>query len=153
MKKKGALLIALTVCCILGVITFALTGTHDHLLAPADIEKVSGLKNVGMTEKNPSVGAGGDLNFVVGEGQLVMMVQVVDKSQYAGYKENFFKAAVDGVGEEAMQGTTLPGNPNNIVVFIEGPNCVALTSLTNSEGIKITVDQMVDLAKIIDSRL
>ena len=126
------------------------------LLTPADVEKVTGLKSIATTDRNPAIGAGGDLNFILGKDQMVVMVQVVAKEQYEGYKKYFFKAAVSGLGEEAMIGATLPDKPENVLAFIQGAQCIALTTAVKMDDVKnnmLTVDQMVALGKIISSRL
>lgn len=135
----------------------ASAGPYDSYLKAGDIEKTAGLKGVKSIERNPSIGAGGDLNFATADGKLIVMIQVVSKSQYAGYKQYFFKSDIKGVGEQAMEGTTIPGMPANLVAFTKGVECVALTAFGDqaSDGKKnmLTIDQMKDLAKTIASRM
>lgn len=134
----------------------AKTGTQsiNNLLTAADVTKVSGF-TAKLTPKNPNIGAGGDLNFATADNKLIVMVQVVSKSYYAGYK-TFFKAAIKGLGDEAMQGATMPGYPNNQVAFVKGTQCVALTVFGDPNKLgknMLTIEQTIELAKIIASRM
>ena len=146
-----------TLVLFLSLAMMAAAGPYDGYLKASDIEKTAGLKGVKSIERNPSIGAGGDLNFATADGKLIVMIQVVSKSQYAGYKQYFFKSDIKGVGEQAMEGTTIPGMPPNLVAFTKGVECVALTAFGDqaSDGKKnmLTIDQMKALAKTIASRM
>ena len=83
--------------------------TLDQYLTPADFQKVAGLAGVKSIAKNPNIGAGGDLNFTTSDNKMVLMVQVVGQSQYAGYKQMFFKAAVPGPRRSGHAGCDPPG--------------------------------------------
>ena len=55
-----------------------------------------------------------------------------------------------------MQGATLQGLPNNIVVFTKGFSCVALTVFGNPAKLgtnMLTATQTIELAKIIAGRM
>ena len=132
-------------------------GSFDNYLKTSDLEKATGLKGVKSIAKQSLPGAGGDLNFATADEKLIVMIQVVGKSNYAGYKQMFFKADVKGVGDQAMEGTTIPKQPSNVVAFTKGTECVALTAFGDpaSGGKKnmLTVAQMIELAKIMASRM
>lgn len=130
------------------------TRSVNDLLTAADVTNVAGF-TAKLTPKNPGIGAGGDLNFATADKRLILMVQVVNKSQYVGYK-SFMKAPLKGIGEEALQGATMPGYPNNLVAFIKGFTCVALTVFgdPNNPGKNmLTIEQAIELAKMIASRM
>ena len=132
------------------------TRSVNDLLTAADVVKISGLAGAKLTPKNPKIGAGGDLNFATADKNLILMVQVVPKSQYAGFRQLSFKAALKGIGDEAMEGATIPGYPSNQVVFTKGMTCVALTVFgdPNKPGKNVlTIAQTIELAKIIASRM
>ncbi len=135
----------------------AYAGPFDNHLKISDVEKATGLKGVKSVAKGSATGAGGDLNFATADGNLALMVQIVDKSQYVGFKQYFFKADLNGVGDQAMVGGTVPKSPSNLVVFTKGSRCVALTAFADpaSYGKKfmLTVAQLTDLAKTIASRV
>jgi hypothetical protein len=132
-------------------------GSFDNYLKPGDFEKATGLKGVKSVAKQSLPGAGGDLNFATADDKLIVMIQVVGKSNYPGYKKYFFKADIKGLGEEAMEGTTIPGQVSNLVAFTKGTECVALTAFGDaaSGGKKnmLTVAQLTGLAKLIASRM
>ncbi len=132
------------------------TNSFENLLTASDIEKISGLKGVKFVARNPKIGAGGDLNFSTNGDKLIVMIQIVDQSNYEGYKKYYFKSAVSGLGQDAMRGATLAGLPDNQVAFKKGNKCIALTSFMNMESMKsnmLSPEQMIALAKIIDSRI
>lgn len=130
---------------------------YASYLTAADVEKVTGRAGIKAIPRDPSVGAGGDLNFATSDDETALMVQIVDKSYCAGFKQPYFKSAVAGVGDEAFQGETLRGYPANLVVFAKGEKCVALTAFpapsADNPALFVTVDQAIELAKIVESRM
>jgi hypothetical protein len=128
----------------------------SYLTAP-DVERVSGRVGIKYIDRDPTVGAGGDLNFATRDDQTALMVQIVDKSYYAGFKESYFKSAQAGIGDEAFVGALVTGSPPNLVVFLKGDKCVALTAFgdlnADTPTNLLTTDQLIALAKIIDSRM
>jgi len=166
LAKKGAIVVkrmkkALLLAMVFVFVASAAWGaprkvTIESYLTAADIQNVSGLKGVKSIPKTPNIGAGGDLNFTTGDNNLIVMVQVVAKSQYAGYKQMFFKAAVQGLGEEEMHGATVKGGAANLVAFTKGVNCIALTVFANPKDFSknmLTIEQTIKLAKIIVTRM
>jgi hypothetical protein len=131
--------------------------TYAGYLTAADVEKVTGRAGMKYIDRDPTVGAGGDLNFTTSDDVTALMVQIVAKSYYAGFKEPYFKSALSGVGDEAFVGAMLPGYPPNIVVFAKGDKCVALTAFGDQSASTptnlLTTDQLAELAKIIASRM
>ena len=131
--------------------------TYAGYLTAADVEKVTGRAGMKYIDRDPTVGAGGDLNFITSDDQSALMVQIVAKSYYAGFKEPYFKSALSGIGDEAFQGAMVPGYPPNLVVFLKGDKCVALTAFADQKSGEmtniITIEQLTELAKIIDSRM
>jgi hypothetical protein len=132
-------------------------GPYDNYLKADDIEKVTGLKGVKSMDKNTSVGAGGDLNFTTADGKLILMIQVEDKGQYAGYKKYYFKSDIKGIGEQAMEGASFPKMPSNLIAFTKGGKCVTLATFVDmaSGGKKhmLTISQMTTLAITVASRM
>lgn len=139
--------------------TPAATKSYNDYLTAADIEKVSGLTGVELIPRNPKIGAGGTLNFATtnGDTNLIVMVQVVSKSYYEGYKEVCKEnSGIKGLGDQAMRGATISNYPENLVAFTKGNTCIALTVFGNMKDIgknMLTIEQTTELAKIIASRL
>jgi hypothetical protein len=131
--------------------------TKADLLTAADITKVSGLAGAKLVPKNPSKGAGGDLNFATSEDKMIVMVQVVNKRDYVGYQKIDVKVtAIKGLGDQAMQGATSTYTPPNQVVFTKGNTCIALTVFGDPKDFgknMLTIEQTIELAKIIISRM
>ncbi len=129
--------------------------SSDYLTA-SDIEKVTHIKGVKFVPKNPLKGAEGDLNFSTSDGKLILMVQIVNKSNYQGYKKYFFKSDIRGLGDQAMEGGTLPDRQNNLIVFTKDNKCIALTlfaKLNDTNKNVLSMDQAIKLARIIDKRM
>ena len=49
---------------------------YESLLTIKDVEDVSGMQGVKLVPRNPQVGAGGELNFALADGTLLLMVGV-----------------------------------------------------------------------------
>lgn len=129
---------------------------YEVYLTTTDIEKISGITGVKLIPRNPKIGAGGDLNFAAGDDKMIVMVQIVSKNNYEGYKKYFFKSDITGLGERAMKGATIPNFPENVVAFTKGDKCIALTVFVNKKDFRknmLSIEQTTELAKIIDSRM
>ncbi len=132
---------------------------YENYLTPADIEKVTGMTGVKSIPRDPKIGAGGNLNFATSDNNLIVMIQVVSKSYYEGYKQ-FYKGDITNLGEEAMRGATIQNNAENLVAFTKGYYCVALTVFADMKKADqsaftpmLTIEQTTELAKIIESRM
>jgi hypothetical protein len=133
------------------------TKSYNDYLTATDIEKVAGMTGVKLIPKDPGIGAGGNLNFAAADDNLIVMVQIVSKSYYEGFKEVCKEnSEIKGLGDQAMSGATFPGYPENMVAFTKGNNCIALVVFGNMNEIgtnMLTIEQTSELAKIIASRL
>ncbi len=130
-------------------------GSYEKYLAPADVERAAGLKGVRLVPRGSAPGAGGDLNFADDSGELVLMVQFAEARNFAGLKSKYGKAAVSGVGDQAVQGASMPGMPDNLLAFTKGTRCVVLTAFGDfvNKKVYLTIDQLTSLGKVIASRL
>lgn len=129
--------------------------SSDYLTS-SEIEKVANIKGVKLVPKNPLKGERGDLNFTTSDGKLILMIQIVNKSNYSGYKKYFFKSYIKNLGDQAMEGGTLPDRQNNLVVFTKGNKCIVLTvfaKLNDTNKNMLSVEQTIKLAKIIESKI
>jgi hypothetical protein len=134
------------------------SGPYDRYLTGADVEKVSGLKGIREVPRDPSKGAGGDLNFAAADGKLVTMANFLSGDFYATYKKQrgYFKSDVKGVGDEAFIGPS--SGPEYVLVFRKGDRCVTLSSFFNmggppSQPLMLSKDQLIELGKIVAGRL
>jgi hypothetical protein len=80
----------------------------DKLLTVADVETATGRAGVRAIPRDPSKGAGGDLNFADARGEILVMIQVVEAKYYPEFKKAYFTAALAGVGDEAFTGASGP---------------------------------------------
>jgi hypothetical protein len=127
----------------------------EKYLTGADIEKVTGMKDVRLIPRGSAAGAAGDLNFADSSGELILMVQFTDAKSYGSFKTRYSKGAVSGVGDQAIQGAALPGMPDNLLAFTKGVRCVVLTAFGDfiKKKVYLTVDQLTALGKLMASRL
>jgi hypothetical protein len=161
MRKMNVIFLALVII-VFGTVTAwsapKVTKVNNNFyLNAADVVKVSGLTGAKLIKKDPSKGAGGDLNFATSDDKLIVMVQVVNQRDYAGYKKYDVKVTpIKGLGDEAMQGATSAYSPLNQVVFTKGTFCIALTVFVdpkNPSKNMLTIEQTIELAKIFASRM
>lgn len=148
--------LAVSTLCLSSFVSDAAPNKFGKYLSAADIQQVTGMKTVKSVAKDPAKGFGGDLNFAAGNGNALLMVQIVGKEQYQVFKKYGNGGAVKALGNEAVQGATIPGFPPNYVCFIKGSYCVALTTYINNDDpskTMLALDQLIALAKIIASRI
>jgi hypothetical protein len=152
------------ICLVLGALLYlnlgpALTALaqspFEKYLTGADIEKATGMKGIKPIPRGSAAGAGGDLNFTDGSGELILMIQFADVKNFAGFKSKYAKGAVSGVGEQAIQGGSMPGMADNLLAFTKGAHCVVLTAFGDfiNKKVYLTIDQLTALGKLIASRL
>ena len=147
-----------SVICLLAVVLAGSLGYaqgYEKYLGPADVEKAAGMKGVKAIAKDSQSGAGGDLNFTNADGEIILMVQFTDATNYEKFKKRYGKEAVAGVGDQAVQGTTMPGFPPGFLVFSKAGQCVAITAFPDFAAKKnhLTIDQLVALGKVLASRM
>jgi hypothetical protein len=148
--------LGILLCVSLGLVRPAFAqGSYEKYLAAADVEKVTGARGVTLIARGSAAGAGGDLNFADGAGELMLMVQFADARNFATLKDKYAKAPVSGVGEQAFQGGSMPGMPDNLLAFTKGTRCVVLTAFGDfvNKKVYLTIDQLTALGKLIASRL
>ena len=129
----------------------------QELLRAEDVEKIIGIKPIKLIPKDPTIGAGGDLNFAMENNSMLLTVAIQDVSMYTKWKEQegFFHAEVSGIGDEAFEGPSI-GKERYILIFRKGQKAISLSSFFNmNAGGKpfFNQDQLRELAKIMVSRL
>jgi hypothetical protein len=133
--------------------TLAYSFQYAKFITVQDIEKVTGLKGIVPVPKGAD--ADGDLNFALKDGKLLVSASFLPASAYVGAKSSKegFKSVYTGIGEEAFIGPT--GNvPTYILVFRKAAYTVMInTELESETKARLTLDQLVALAKIIASRM
>ncbi|NLP42161.1 MAG: hypothetical protein GX348_08210 [Veillonellaceae bacterium] len=123
-------------------------------LTVADVENVSGLTGIKLVAKDPNKGAGGDLNFATADEKLFVMFKLSSASAYKTYANstNMFHSTITGIGEEAFIGPK--NSPQYGLLFRKGQHTVELYSyLVPPNGTTLTIDQLKQLGKIVESRL
>lgn len=129
----------------------------QELLRVDDVEKITGINGIKLIPKDPTIGAGGDLNFAMEDNTMLLTVAIQDVSMYTEWKrqEGFFHAVVSGIGDEAFEGPSI-GEDRYILIFRKGQNAISLSSFFNMKaGGKpyLNQEQLRELAKIMISRL
>jgi hypothetical protein len=114
---------------------------------------------INILPRDPSKGAGGDLNFADSDGKLVVMAGFQSADYYTRFKtqKSYFKSDIKGVGEEAFSGPS-SGGAEYLLVFRKGSHCISLTSFFNlggpaSKPLMLTKEQLVELGKVVAGRL
>ncbi len=155
MKKTHGVWVIFLSLCLSAVVTPLAQGQYEKYLTASDVERASGIKGVRQIPRGSVAGAGGDLNFTDDSGELILMVQFADAKDFAGLKANYAKGAVGGVGDQAIQGASMPGMPDNLLAFTKGTRLVVLTAFGDFVNKKtyLTIDQLTTLGRSIAARL
>ncbi len=132
------------------------TEKSDYLTV-ADVEKVSGIQGIQLVDYDPSIGAGGDINFALSDGTMFLLAQIQPESLFEQWREqeNFFHEPISNLGDEAYSG---PGlfEFQYIVYCLKKPYAIAVSSFFNDSGDGkpyLTQEQLVELMEIILSRM
>lgn len=123
-------------------------------LTVTDVEKVSGLSGIKLVPKDPSKGAGGDLNFATADEKLFVMFKLSSASAYKTYAASatMFHSTITGIGDEAFIGPK--NSPQYGLLFRKGQHTVELYGyLVPPKGTTLTIEQLKQLGKIVESRL
>jgi hypothetical protein len=125
-------------------------------LTPADVEKVAGITGVKVVAKNPSKGAGGDINFADGKG-LILMVNVGSAKWFANMKTSRnYRGPVGGLGDEAFDGPSTEIMATLYQLgFRKSDNAALLTTYLvpgDPPTARLSQDQLKQLAAIAVSR-
>ena len=106
---------------------------YAKLVTPADISKVTGVSGVILVPRNPSKGAGGDLNFALPNGKQMLMVTFLDTDAYNQSKamKGVYGGDVAGVGDEAFIGKVM--GMDSILYFRKGARGAALSSFIDTD--------------------
>ena len=131
---------------------------YAKLLTATDVSKVTGLPGVQLVPRNPSKGAGGDLNFTLPNGKLILMVAFLDTNAYNQPKamKGVYGGDVAGVGDEAFVGKVM--GMDSILYFRKGARGAALSSFIDTDkgwpgSPYVNQQQLRQLAALILSRM
>jgi len=126
-------------------------------LTVTDVEKVSGVQGIQLVDYDPSIGAGGDINFALPDGTMFLIAQIQPESLFEEWREHegFFHELIANLGDEAYSG---PGlfEYQYIVYCLKKPYAVAVSSFFNDFGDGkpyFNQEQLIELIKIILSRI
>jgi hypothetical protein len=155
MNKFMILILSLILCSTLS--SNGSIDTSQELLSVNDVEKIIGIKGIKLIPKDPTIGAGGDLNFAMEDNTILLIAAIQDISMYNEWKkqEGFFHADVPGIGDEAFEGPSV-GEYRYVLIFRKGQKAISLSSFFNMKaGGKpfFTQEQLRELAKIMISQL
>ena len=135
---------------------FSTSEQYSKLLTVAEVEKIGGFEDVKTVEKNPSIGAGGDLNFASAD-DLILIVQIQDASLFNTSKaSSFYKKDLSGLGEKAFWGSSGMGDSINGLAFLQGNKTVSIVGFYDmNKDMKpyFSEEQLLELANLMSSRL
>jgi hypothetical protein len=154
MKKRALVVVALALLGAAAVLS-AQTRPYDKYLTTADIEKASGLKGLKPVPYDPSKGAGGNLNFGLADGTVVLIAsfQSLQPKDYDKYKtqiKSYVKGPVAGLADEAFNGP--PGDYPYFISFRKGNWVATITTFFNPAKMGqtfLTMDQVLALCKVV----
>ena len=154
MKWKVVFIVSLLL--VIGI-EFVQSAEHENLLTVNEVEKVTGMQGIQLIPRNPRIGAGGDLNFALADGTLILITTVQKPSMYNTWKsqEGFFHASVSDIGDEAFDGPNF-GEHRYVLIFRKGDKAISLSSFFNMQaGGKpfLSQEQLREIAKIVISKL
>jgi hypothetical protein len=129
----------------------------NKLISIADVGSILEMKDLKLVDRDPSKGAGGDLNFTTSSGELVLMVLINDASMYESWKNysGNFNEDVFGIGDEAFNGPG-SGDDLHILTVRKGNTSFSLSSFFNfADDLTPYFDeeQLKDLARNMVSRI
>lgn len=129
------------------------------LLAPEDVQDVSGLAEVRRAGRNPDRRLGGDLNFVLPDGRPLLMVVVQPADNFDEWKSDpdSYREDLGDVGDAAFVGPAAAMNEvPYLLVFRSGERTVGLLTYDDPdvEGWNnlLTLEQLQALARVIVGR-
>ena len=126
-------------------------------LTIADVEKVSGVQGIQLVDYEPCIGAGGDINFALSDGTMLLIAAIQPDSSFEECRkhEGYFHEPIANLGDEAY---SAPGlfEYQYIVYCLKKPYAVAVSSFFNDSGNGkpyFNQEQLIELVEIILSRL
>jgi hypothetical protein len=155
--------------CVLVLIAAAIatgpTVATQSPLAPADIEKATGLRGVHLLAAGARGAVAGRDNYADGDGRIVLWLQTLDAAAFARAKAQpakvvsgipiepkLFHSTVNGLGDEAFDS---PDTAPQHALYVRKKNfafgLISNVSLTNVP--MVSMDQLKALAKVVLSRI
>jgi hypothetical protein len=132
-------------------------GQFDRIISAADVEKATGLAGVKQVPRDQaSKFKNGDLNFVTGSDQPILMIEFRPVFVFDAMKADtgYYKKQVPGLGEEAF--TSPAFDPQFSVNLRKGKYVAVVTTHIDPRDRKktlLTLDQLISLAKLVESRM
>jgi hypothetical protein len=157
MKRYALVVAALTLLGAAAVLS-AQTSPYDKYLTAADIEKAGNLSGLKTVPYDPSKGAGGNLNFGLADGTVVLIatfqsLQPKDYDKYKTQLKPYVKGPIAGLADDAFNGPT--GNPY-FISFRKGNWVATISTFFNPAKMGqtiLTMDQLLALCKVVAGRL
>jgi hypothetical protein len=133
---------------------------YEKYISAADIAQITGITGLKTIPRDPSKGAGGNLNYANANGEMVIMFQFLSSS----YFEEFKKAPKMYGTPLKLEGTEMdiligpPNPPQYALIFKKGLYTVSISSFFNFGGPKpgtlyVEMPKIKEIAKLIASRL
>jgi hypothetical protein len=146
-----SLLVMLSIC----FCTAAQAEPYDKYLSTADIEKVTGFKEVKLSQSSQTKTAG-SLKFKNKDGKVILLVRFNSPSFYnksEATKLGQIKGEIKGIGEDAYYGPNV--DTPYMLSFKKDKLYVELSAFINSKDVMpfLTMEQLKALGKIIASRI
>jgi hypothetical protein len=128
----------------------------SNLLTPADVEQVSSLTGIKAVPRDPTKGAGGQVNLATADGKLVVMANFGNGAQFDTMKSSpNYRESLSGLGDAAFIGPSKNIMPTLYIVgFKKGDHSAVLNTFFKgaTTDTMLTMDQLKALAAIVASR-
>jgi len=154
----GAIAVMFVAICAWTQAGAAVNPAYAKLLTATDVSKVTGLSGVQLVPRNPSKGAGGDLNFALPNGKQMLMVTFLDTDAYNQSKaqKSVYGGDVKDLGDDAFIGKVM--GTESILYFRKGARGAALSSFIDTDkgwpgSPYVNQQQLRQLAALILSRM
>lgn len=122
------------------------TNKYEKYLSIDDVGDITAIENLAVKEESLT------LSFYSNDETVVLEAKFYDASFYeeeVGKNQDYY-TAIDGIGDKAA--ICIPGMPYRIT-FLKGSNCIMLQTIPKDGSLPINEEHLMELAKIIASRL
>ncbi len=130
--------------------------SEKDLITAADVGRVLGVAGIEVVPRGSKPGAGGDVNFALPGGDLVLMVTFSDMRSFDRAREQYRVKDIPGVGDAAFWGP--PGDLQYILAFRKRDRAVSINTFLGGQAdtlgkVMMSEEQLTQVARLIAGRM